>query len=226
MHIVELGLQTSRLQELSKFYSEVLELPVTRESASSIAITAGATRLRFTESSSGTNPYYHFAFNIPENLFSVAKIWLKERVPLLEVDGQDEFHFDDWQADAVYFVDPANNIGELIARHTLENASNRPFGSSSLLSVSEIGLVVEDVHDTRVRLNNEMNMEPYFGFTDEFCAVGDENGLIIIVQSGRHWSPKRKVAAQVFPTTIRLSECDSDHFDFHNLPYDIASVSC
>ena len=220
MHIAELGLSTRRLPELRTFYSEVLGLPVSSDPEGALRVQAGETDLVFAPVGEG-DPRYHFAFNIPENQLANAKAWLNERVPLVKSEGQDQFHFVDWEADAIYFQDAAGNLCELIARHTLPNSSVESFGPHSLLSVSEIGLVVEDVHDLRVRLNNELNLEPYFGFSDEFCAVGDENGLFIIVQRGRRWAPDRKVVAEIFPTRIRMSECENFAFDFHQLPYKI-----
>ena len=50
--------------------------------------------------------------------------------------------FSAWNADALYFLDPAGNVVELIARHSLPNASDAPFGPDAFLEVSEVGMPV------------------------------------------------------------------------------------
>lgn len=82
---------------------------------------------------------YHFAINVPQNQFEDAVTWLSDRVELLSdtETGDSEIFFEDWNAHAVYCLDPAGNLLELIARHDLSNDSDRPFGSENFLEVSE-----------------------------------------------------------------------------------------
>ena len=124
--IISLVLQTSKLADQRRFYTGRLGLPVIAETADSVTLGAGATRLTFTAVATG-DPFYHFAFNIPENTLGTAKESLAHRdppIPLIKKpDGGDEYHFESWNAHAVYFLDPAGNIVEFIARHNLGNAS-------------------------------------------------------------------------------------------------------
>ena len=71
--------------------------------------------------------YYHFAFNIPANKFSEAKVWAKERVSLLVEEGEDEANFVHLPAHALYFYDPAGNIVELISRQSVSEDSTETF---------------------------------------------------------------------------------------------------
>ena len=78
-----LKLRADRLQEQRAFYSETLGLPVVEESEQSFTIQAGETALEFERAGDQAAPWYHFAFNIPENKLAKAKKWLSRRCPLL-----------------------------------------------------------------------------------------------------------------------------------------------
>jgi hypothetical protein len=43
-------------------------------------------------------------------------------------------------ASALYFLDAAGNVAELIANDHLDNGCDRPFGADSFLDVAEIGV--------------------------------------------------------------------------------------
>ena len=145
MNITYLELLTKDLQAQRNFYSHVLRLPVTL-SDSRLEIKAGKTDLVFTQAESDFDGAYHFAFNIPENQFRVAKAWISSRIPLLHDEiGKDEFESESWNSHSVYFKDMAGNVLEFIARHNLKNAVQGDFDSGQILNVSEIGLPSEDV---------------------------------------------------------------------------------
>src|SRR6266571_7594606 len=121
MRLLEFKVPTPRPDELRAFYVETLgvhHLPLVFER--------------------GESAIAHFAFNIPENQFPAGKAWLAERVELWTDNGRDEFYSESWNAHVVYFHDPDGNVGELIARHNLNNASDVPFGADSLLELSEV----------------------------------------------------------------------------------------
>lgn len=142
----------------------------------------------------------HFAFNIPENRFDEAVAWLRARAPLLtEPDGSERFAFSDWDAHAVYFADPDGNIAELIARHTLPGSRRE---SLEFLSLSEIGLVVDDVPATAATLG----LPSYRPGHASFRPMGDEEGLVIVVQRDRPWYPDNRHRAQ--PVAWKLTLAD------------------
>ncbi len=121
------------------------------------SLVAGQSVLHFTRAVGNESPKYHFAFNIAPNLFKQAKIWLSENVALLRgKQGQDEFDFSSWNARGMYFYDPASNIGELIARSDLSPTRETTFDPGSILSISEIGVPVEDV-PAAVAYNSKSN---------------------------------------------------------------------
>lgn len=195
-----LRLRTQRLADLASFYGTTLELPIHRAADDRVEVTCGQTVIEFTQSENATQPYYHFAFNIPQNKLDKAIAWMKPRCPLVKRNGSDEvvFHFENWNADAIYFIDPAGNIGEFIARHTLKNDAPGDFGVDDILCASEIGVVTPDVRATVAEIEKGVGTETYKSASDDFAAVGDEQGLFIVVKTGRAWfNSDRK--AEVFP---------------------------
>ena len=59
---------------MRSFYGETIGLP-TSLSGGSLLVHAGSTRLEFVHDDSAGKPFYHFAFNIPENKIRLAREW-------------------------------------------------------------------------------------------------------------------------------------------------------
>jgi catechol 2,3-dioxygenase-like lactoylglutathione lyase family enzyme len=182
MQIQEMFLSTPDLAVQKDFYQNVLKLPITVENDQQFTFKAGTTQLIFQQGP--VDGVYHFAFNVPENQMAAAREWLS--VPLIKAnDGRDEFFSESWNSHSVYFYDPAGNILELIARHTLPDASTESFSEKSLLNISEIGVAVADVS----AFTASSGLPSYGGSSPEFSPIGDENGLLIVVKIGRQWFP-------------------------------------
>jgi hypothetical protein len=62
-----------------------------------------------------------------------------------------------------------------------------------------------------VLLRRAAGLQPYRGETDTFTAVGDENGLLIVVQQGREWYPRTGISAEPSPLEIRF-ENNQKHY--------------
>src|SRR3954462_11649834 len=101
MRFVEVTLRAPAglLPELERFYDGM----------------TGETTLRFR--AGDWEPFYHFALLVPGDRFEAAHAWAEDEFELL---GGGVFEFENWDARAVYFLDPAGNIVELIAHHGLE----------------------------------------------------------------------------------------------------------
>jgi catechol-2,3-dioxygenase len=214
MYIHELHLATQDIDRLFDFYTSVLDLRVQSFSMDHFALSAGSSVLRFQEDHEASGAFYHFAFNIPEQSFEMAKRWLKERVRLIgDPNGLDEFQFEAWNAQAMYFNDPAGNICELIARHDLPSEAVESFTGRNFLSISEIGLVVEDVPQFVQKVQATMGSPIYRGEANEqFVPVGDEHGLLIVVKGGRAWFPEGKVKAVDAPLAVVVSERENERY--------------
>lgn len=127
--------------ELGEYYGSVWGFDV-EESRGVWSVRAGSTELVFAPATDDTDPFYHFAFNIPEHRFVDAKQWLSQRGPLLtdSDSGADDREFTTWDAHGCYVSDPARNIVELIARHTRPYEYDDPFTVAAIEGVSEVGL--------------------------------------------------------------------------------------
>ena len=209
MILQEIRLQTNRLFPLYHFYKNVLELPVTDDSDTQFTIHTGLTKLIFEKTQDPLSfPNYHFAFNIPSNRIQEAHDWLKEKTELLWIEDYKSYiaDFTNWNANSVYFLDPAGNIAELIARADLNDIVNEPFSSKHVRSVSEIGLVFPEKGFQRSieLMMKDYNLE-YFSKQpplEKFCAIGNDEGLFIIVPENRSWYPCKDKPAAIFHMRI------------------------
>jgi len=216
MRILELALKTSDSESLGRFYGGVLGLPIeSNADTNSLTVVLPDSKFIF-EQESGFDGRYHFAFNIPANKIEAAAKFLTDRkVELLPAeDGGSVFRFESWKAHSVYFYDPAGNIVELIARHELYNASSEPqlFGARDILSISEIGVAAVDVAELRVAVEEQTGAVPYRESSETFCALGDAEGLIILVADGRVWYPNTGVSASRLPVRMVVrDDCGACH---------------
>lgn len=226
-------LSRAPLARMREFYHRSLGLRVVEEAADRLTVAAGQSRLTFRAAGAGGGePFYHFAFNIPENKLRAAHRWQKERTPLLPVPAalrdpdypDDVVHYRHWNAHAVFFFDPAGNVVEYIARHDLGNAARGEFGSGDILYASEIAFVVDDVAAAAARLGEAAGAGPYKGATDQFAAVGDEHGLLLVMKRGRVISfdaPERK-AVGVFPTAAVVRGARRARYAVPGFPYEVS----
>ncbi len=213
MLIQGIGLNTSDLDAQLKFYEDVLGFQVIARRKNydeSFTVQTGATKLTFIKSYreemyrelfpelGKPSEIHHFAFNIPENQIEQAAQWLQGRgISLLIADGRTIFNFESWNAHSIYFKDPQGNILEFIARHTLSNVNNKPFSTDSILSISEIGITVEDVPASIKQISSTLGLPVYKDASDTFAAMGDENGLFILVKRDRIWYPQTGIPAGI-----------------------------
>ena len=193
MLLKEIKLQTRHISFLFDFYHNLLELPVTSRDSIGILITAGKTNLIFEEVIDDTDPFYHFAFNIPSNKIEEALHWLHDRVQLLWMQDYNSYiaNFTGWHARSVYFKDPAGNILEFIARSDLHDITGEPFSSRQIRNISEIGVVLP-VEKFDEEVNNLLQKFQIDYFSNQppmkyFRTIGDDEGLLIVVPEHRNW---------------------------------------
>lgn len=207
MNILEIQLLSTDIPQTKKFYHEILGMEILHADDSSLTFSAGHSTLIFKKTNS-KNPFYHFAFTIPANKFEEAHAWASQRVQLLPITpSSTTADFKSWNAKAFYFYDNNQNIVEFIARFDLNNNSDKPFDGSSIFSISEIGLVVDNA-----KAYSEKMLQPYdLNFfskqppQDDFVAVGDDNGLFIIVNDKRNWYPTSKPSGKYW-TAIKFEQ--------------------
>ena len=211
--ILHLDLVTATpIAELKKFYTGVLELPLISEQADQFMIRAGETTLSFVQVKQyDAAPFYHFAFNIPENKIVKAREWQLKRTELSATPAHmidDKFpkdirHFQNWNAHSIFFWDPAGNLVEYIARHDLGNGADGEFTSKDLLCASEIAFIVNDADAIADELKSSFNLSQYRGGDANFRAIGDENGLLLVIKKGRIWESHTNISRT--PATIKTA---------------------
>lgn len=183
MEILAVTLPAVDADALEPFYRDVLGL-ATRRDGPALVVQAGDTALAFIPADDAPAPA-HLAFDVASGRFLEAVDWAAARVDLLHEGRIFDFDVAPWHAHSVYFLDPADNVLELIARHREPAAP----GAGPIVRVSEVGLPVADVAGTVEWLESALGI-PYFdGDRRVFTAMGDGRGLLIVVADGRTWMP-------------------------------------
>lgn len=216
-------LTTTPIDEMRKFYQEVIGLPVISQSRSHLSVRGGETPIIFIRTNeTGDRPFYHFAFNIPENKIQSAFQWQRAKTPLVKPGVDSVVNFAHWNAHSIFFLDPAGNLLEYIARHDLKNSAPGDFSSKDILYVSEIGLIVEDVNTSGTALQEALKLTEYRPATPGFWPIGDEYGLLLMIQLGREWAshPGQTNTTKVFKTMVSINTI-LDGWKFPDYPYEI-----
>ena len=191
MRYSEVHLAVKSIEETRHFYHDVLGLPIMKESNDLIGFQLQTSQLFFHQKTS-VDPVYHLAFNIPYQQVSAAAQWLAERTERIPVEtGEYVADFVNWKAKAVYFFDNNGNILECIGREDLHINAEEVFTTQSFYSVSEFGLVTPDVPETCSWINEKFGTPVFFKQPPlpGFAAMGDDEGLMIVVSEHRNWYP-------------------------------------
>ncbi len=218
---LQLFTKITSLEEMRKFYKDVLNLPLVAEDSVSVTFQAGLTQMRFCADSNGGAPFYHFAFNIPENKLEKAIDWMSGRARLLKGRRGNHVVYFDWlDAHSVYFYDPAGNIVEFIAHHPLKNGRPGNFDIEDILYTSEIGLVTDDVPKLSSELDMKLGLTDYATrhhrpVSDVFRPIGDPFGFFIVVKHKRIWLMTEDPAA-IHSVTAQIQGRESAKLRFEN----------
>jgi catechol-2,3-dioxygenase len=188
MRITEIELLSNNLDSTIRFYRDLMGFEVADGSEDHVSFKAGDSLLTFVKSDIDI-PVYHFAFNIPTHTLMEALDWSRKLVPIIPVNETEEIaDFVSWNAKAFYFEDNNGNILEFIARYNLKDNYGGAFSAKSILSISEIAIVVDDVTETRKQFSEKYGLSVFAGTSMEnFAAMGSDEGLFIISEKGREW---------------------------------------
>ena len=219
------------LREVEEFYAKGLGLAVVAKSERRLTIAAGSTQLTFVATPAGSGrPFYHFAFNIPENRIVEALTWQKARSALLPIPERlrdpeyppEVVDYRHWNAHSIFFLDPGGNVVEYIARHDLKNVASGVFSARDILYASEIAFIVEDVPAAATRLKELVGVGQYRGGDANFTALGNEAGLLLVMKRGRilNFQPQSdEKAARVFATGVRVRGVAPATYPIPGFPY-------
>ncbi|HET8838569.1 MAG TPA: VOC family protein [Flavobacteriaceae bacterium] len=192
MKITYLRVYSENIERQLQFYRDNLKLPISKKTDHGFHVKIGYSELEF-QSGAEINPY-HIAFHIGAHQEAKALNWLKSRAEILEDQGNAIVDFPAWNAKSIYFYDQDRNIIEFISRKHLHE-TDEPFSEKSLCGIAEIGLATKDVGENYRFLNQYFKLGIYFGTPEVFCAIGDENGLLITVdQNKKTWFPTNEKA--------------------------------
>lgn len=207
MKIIELELMTDDLEETARFYSGKMGFGLIGSTPGTRVFSAGNSILTFRKSEN-LHPIYHFAFNIPHDKLYESLEWIQEKVdPLFLPEGGHVADFSDWNANAFYFKDNNGNILEFIARYDIDLEVDSPFDGHSILSISEIGIVVEEPVSfaSDLVVNQHLNYFVKSKPSEGFVVLGNDEGLFIIVLHQRHWYPA-SIPALSFPIKVTVMQ--------------------
>jgi len=196
-------LYTNNIKALRRFYGNVLELDMTESTPEQFTVRIGESNLTFKQTDKPA--FYHFAINIPGNQFSMMKYWITDRITLNREEGRDEVYFPSFDADSMYFEDPAGNIVELIGRRKRDLFGD--LTKESFLNISEIGMatpyvaeVGDELQDLGIPLRNGTEVEP-----NELNFLGRGDNFIVLVPPGRRWYFSKKVS-EAYPLELTWND--------------------
>jgi catechol 2,3-dioxygenase-like lactoylglutathione lyase family enzyme len=232
VRIHELTLATNDTAGQFAFWGKTLGLPVGHDGDGKVEVSLQGSTLRFEQASPGAEPRYHFAINVPRGSIFEAAAWIEERHELLEFHGDPDEEegativHTDRGASALYFLDGAGNVAELIASDHLDNDSDAPFGPDSFLEIAEIGVATRDTAATGNLIKEALSAEILWGGREGWLltAIGDDHGVIIVAPTGRGWIPVG-LPARSYPMTIVAAAPRPHEVTLAEGPYHIRAVT-
>ena len=203
MKILNVSITVRDLAKAAQFYRDTLLLPVD-EAPTSAEVAIGSSRLSLS-TGDGFDGVHHLAFGILPSEFERAHEWLARRVPILQSDGSEVIvGGDNWKSRSLYFFGPEGIILEFIARDadrfTVSNNGVNP----KMLSISEVGIGVEDVLGTVAMLSDELAIPNFYDYSSSFAPMGDHDGLLIVVHRERVWFPTESSQPARGPLTVQI----------------------
>lgn len=215
MEINEIRLLSNDLEATELFYNQILDIATDYKTEQEIMFSAGKSKIIFVKSEK-SNPNYHLAFDIPTNKLNEAFESLKKKTSILPIAGENYIaDIKHWNARSFYFYDNNGNLLELIARFDNHNKSEALFNGKSVLYVSEIGIVTDNVPELAAELMKKYGLQYYSKQTPlpDFIALGNEQGLFIIVDQNRAWYPTNRKAG-MFSVNVKFSLPDQSIAEF------------
>jgi catechol 2,3-dioxygenase-like lactoylglutathione lyase family enzyme len=209
MKINKVLIYTDKIVEVKTFYVDFLGFELKQDTNDYFSILVGRSELIVKYSKTLENPYYHFAFDIPPEMFDEVKVWLQERVGLLTEEGQDEIYFSGFDAKSLYFYDPAYNIVEFMARNENRNKTQaNHFTVREILGISEIGLVIDNLEQSMTTLKN-YDFRNIANYIDEdslnFIFNNNESNYLLLTKAERRWLFSDKLA-KILPITVETDK--------------------
>jgi len=207
MKIREVAITVGKLDAAAAFFRDVLKMPVA-EQVDRVTVTAGFSRLVITPGEQ-FDGVHHLAFGVSPHDFDDARIWLKQRVDLIAAGDSEVVQGPPgWDSRSVYFLGPEDILLEFIARESDSGLPPRDGVIPLPFSISEIGISVPDTMAAVAELTKVLRLPIFPPQEADFAAVGDHDGLLIVVDQDRTWFPTRVHTAARGPVAVRI---DASH---------------
>ena len=193
MVIKEITLFTTNIAAQRHFYKMTLGLEILEDTVNRIAFKVGYSVLAF-QYKEEIKPS-HLAFNIPYNAIYDALKWLRDRTEVIQYNNEPVTDFQNWKAKAIYFYDADNNILEFIARERIEIESDVAFTPRTIIGISEMAIATIAIETLYKHINTIKPIPIFDGDFDRFCALGNDQGLFIIIdKTKKKWYPTMDIA--------------------------------
>ena len=216
MKILEIELLSNDLIKTEKFYSKILGFETEKKSTELLKFKIGNSKLTFKKTEI-ENPVYHFAFEIPQNLFEQSIIWISNKTELIKFENNSVItEFENWNAKATYFFDNNGNILEFIARFDNEKSEKTEFDVNQIQNISEIAFVTKNVTEFAETLIQKYGLK-YFAKQiqrNDFSVIGENTGLFILVEENRTWYPTQ-IKAEKYLTKVKM-KIENEIIEFEN----------
>jgi catechol-2,3-dioxygenase len=201
VRIQHVRLESASLGKAARFYAD-LGLS-TEVDATSAHVRVGRSVLTLVPGMRTTGAH-HIALTVPSAVLPQARARLSTLTSLRARDGVDQFHLDPpfGPADSVYADDPDGTLLELIGRDRPHDHDDVNL-ARDVLAIGEVAIPVESVPEAVNRLRGERGLDTVIDGA-EFAAVGDHDGMIILVAPDRRWFPTDDRYPNLTPLQITI----------------------
>ncbi|WP_407405228.1 VOC family protein [Chryseobacterium sp.] len=146
-------------------------------------------------------PIYHFAFLVPTHKIEETKIWISNKIKILEAGNKDNIvTFENWKAQSFYFYDIKNNLLECIAREDFSDEHFKPSTAPYVMNINEVEIAT-DLPLSLSKILIQKTKINYFAkgpVREDFAALGNEEELFVISKDDRNWFPTCNLAEKHF----------------------------
>jgi catechol 2,3-dioxygenase-like lactoylglutathione lyase family enzyme len=216
VRIVRLTLDCADLGAQEEFWAGKLGLDVAWTRDDELQVRLASSVICFRRAAPGTTPRHHFAINVPPGSIEWAAAWVAARHELLAFHGYEDEEegativHADRGTPAVYFLDPAGNVVELIANVRLAAEAGEAAGGDAagfrpedLLDLAEVGIAAAEPDATCAALRDFLGEEVLWGGGPGWLltAIGDARSVVIVAPLDRGWIPVG-LPARPAPTEI------------------------
>jgi hypothetical protein len=248
VRIVRLTLDCADLGAQEEFWAGTLGLDVARRE-DELEVRLASSAIRFRRAAPGAAPRHHFAINVPPGSIERAAAWVEARHELLAFHGYEDEEegativHAGRGTPAVYFLDPAGNVVELIANVRLaagagetEDGDGAPvgdaggggggFGPEHLLDLAEVGIAAAEPAATCAALREFLGEEVLWGGAPGWAltAIGDARSVVIVAPLERGWIPVA-LPARPAPTEIVVLADEPAELTLPEGPYVLRKVT-